>query len=236
MFFKKIYSAIRSFAFTIFRGPLWKRELCRRNIAVIENGEQEISVITDRLKALGADVFADYGTLLGLVRDGHIIQWDYDIDFGIHINSFFTWRDLEEAMKNLGYVKNHQFYFNGIITEQNYSKGKLFIDFFMHSETNRGSVCYVYDRFRKNRYYPSDLSWDVIEYVTPNIHGTSVFNMNSSFHAAIPDNAEKYLSLIYGDNWRTPDPDWKELNSPAATLLKGKYGIIEEFNNVSPDA
>jgi hypothetical protein len=35
------------------------------------------------LNKYGIAYWADYGTLLGVVRDGDMIPWDYDVDFGI---------------------------------------------------------------------------------------------------------------------------------------------------------
>jgi hypothetical protein len=45
--------------------------------------DEALEVVRDFAKRDGADIFLISGTLLGPVRDGHLIRHDYDLDFGV---------------------------------------------------------------------------------------------------------------------------------------------------------
>ena len=110
-------------------------------------------------------VFVDYGTLLGVIRDKKIIEWDDDIDLGIIINDLFTWNNLEEIMYSFGLKKKHEFVYNNEITEQNYEKDYVSVDFFRHYEANDYSISYFYDR-NKNKKYPAENFYEWHHYLT----------------------------------------------------------------------
>ena len=128
-----------------------KKYLKKRNIAIHSNGLEKIEMLSKHISTI---IFVDYGTLLGVIRDKKIIEWDDDIDLGIIINDLFTWNNLEEIMYSFGFKKKHEFVYKNEITEQNYEKDYVSVDFFRHYETNAYSISYVYDR-DKNKIYPS---------------------------------------------------------------------------------
>ena len=47
-------------------------------------GRKMIVYFADLISQQGIDIYLDYGTLLGVVRDGDVIAWDDDIDFSIN--------------------------------------------------------------------------------------------------------------------------------------------------------
>lgn len=63
-----------------------------------------ITEITKMAERKGIDLFLDFGTLLGLVRDGHIIEWDDDIDLSMNEKDSNAFRELLiENKDNLPY-------------------------------------------------------------------------------------------------------------------------------------
>lgn len=203
----------------------WNRKLRQRRIEVNQKGVDHITEISRELHRKSAEFFLDFGTLLGITREGKIISWDDDIDMGIHITDRFSWDSLETAMTGLGYRKNHQFVLEGRVTEHNYSKGDIYVDFFLHEEKNGKSVSYVYDR-KEGVEYPSPKHWSVMVHKTPPIQGTVPVEKEGAFYF-IPENTEEYLAAVYGENWRTPISGWTHYESPAVTIPDGLYGVME---------
>lgn len=195
-----------------------KKYLKKRNIAIHSNGIKKIEMLSKHISTM---IFVDYGTLLGVIRDKKIIEWDDDIDLGIIINDLFTWNNLEEIMYSFGFKKKHEFVYNNEITEQNYEKDYVSMDFFRHYEANAYSISYVYDR-NKNKKYPAGNLWDVMEFKTPSINGISYVTINGA-KIPVPDNAEEYLSFVYGKDWRIPNPNWHTGDGPATKRLVGEY-------------
>lgn len=65
--------------------------------ATLELARECMGNLSEYLIECGAAVCIDFGTLLGLVRDGDIIPWDDDIDFAVNEDDFDA---LIEHMKN----------------------------------------------------------------------------------------------------------------------------------------
>ena len=49
----------------------------------VEIGVNNLRIVKEILDESGIDYWLDHGTLLGAFRDGKIIEWDRDIDFGV---------------------------------------------------------------------------------------------------------------------------------------------------------
>ncbi len=199
--------------------------LMKRRRSLRRDGMQMIGRISAELDRQGADFFADYGTLLGIMRGNGLIAWDDDIDFGIHITEEFGWEKLEQAMNEIGFRKNHQFRLDGRIMEQNYSSDTFFVDFFRHEETEEYSLCHVFDRNGKE--HPAENAWDVMAFRTPPVRGRKAVGAGQG-KVFVPEKAEEYLAAVYGPNWRVPDPGWKTGSGPATTRLEGKFAYMEK--------
>ena len=52
----------------------------------VEIGVNNLRIVKEILDESGIDYWLDNGTLLGAFRDGKIIEWDRDIDFGAWYN------------------------------------------------------------------------------------------------------------------------------------------------------
>ena len=201
--------------------------LKKMNKAIRYCGMSIISQICSEVNKKNADVFVDYGTLLGIVRDNKLLGWDHDVDFGVHITESFGWLEIESIMHKIGFSKVRQFVYRGEITEQTYKSKDLFIDFFRHYENAGNSISFVYDK-KSNKIYPTENSWDVMEFRTPSVETITTIKI-SDYTINIPCNYEEYLLSIYGDNWRTPDPNWKTGSGPATSFLEGEFSSIENF-------
>ena len=78
-------------------GGILHRYLLKDRIQEVQNGGMQIiDLIQKSLESSEIKFFVDNGTLLGFVRDGRLIKWDYDVDFGVLVNSTFNWSMLEK--------------------------------------------------------------------------------------------------------------------------------------------
>lgn len=225
MMIKKLIK--KSHFFNKYRELAQNRYLARRSEAIKKDGLKIISELYAKIALQNPSLFVDYGTLLGVIREKRIIMWDDDIDMGIIMSDIFSWHELQKIMLAEGYVKKHQFTYNGEITEQNYEKGFVSIDFFRHYEKEGVSISYVYDKDFEG-IYPSENFWDVMEFKTPGIVEVDLVNIDG-YDIPVPNNNVDYLSFVYGKDWQIPNPNWKTGDGPATTKLTGEYAIAEFF-------
>lgn len=198
---------------------------------VQNNGLKAISEITDVLSGNDVDFFVDNGTLLGVVRENKLIRWDYDIDLGIIINEKFSWLDLENAMKRIGYEKDHQFRLFDEITEQTYKRGGMYVDFFNHINDDSTTSFYCFYRDDKVEYSSSN-EMSVLELKTVKITGTKQIDLEDGVKVYIPLEAEQYLAGLYGESWRIPNPNWVSGSGPACIHREDCFGYYEKNNSV----
>lgn len=204
-----------------------ERYILADRINDIQNNGMEIIIeITKCLEKSNVNFFVDNGTLLGIVREKNIISWDYDIDFGIFITQIFTWDDLEQQMKKIGFVKHHQFKYESMITEQTYKRGEMYVDFFNHLNTENNTSFYCFYKDENSNYLKKN-QLSVMELRTEKITGTEKYILDGSLYVYIPNNAESYLAGIYGESWRVPNPNWVSGSGPACIKVKDKYGYLE---------
>ena len=64
----------------------------KKRKALQRNGVEMIKILEKTLSEYNVMYFADYGTLLGIIRDRNFIQWDNDMDYGILIDDSFDWK------------------------------------------------------------------------------------------------------------------------------------------------
>jgi phosphorylcholine metabolism protein LicD len=133
------------------------------------------------------DWWLEFGTLLGLIREGKIIDWDDDIDIGINEESM-TLENIQEMRKKceeFGFILGEE-----RINEKNELDGfRLYCDI------------WTFKRGDNNiRYAPSTFTAAQHEdYFTKN---KKIFKFNNKEYF-IPDNVEEFLQIRYA-NWRKP--------------------------------
>ncbi len=201
-----------------------EKVLTKRN-ALQAYGLDTLQAVEHALANTNARFFLEYGSLLGMIRDGHFISHDDDIDFAVFIDDAFSWQDLEDALTKHGMKKLKQFTFRGQCTEQTYQVGDLTVDFFQHIDEDDYSYSYVY--YRKDGYlYNSPYEHHAQKVMAYQFPGLRVMNIDGvEFH--VPENAEAYLESIYGAGWRVPDPNWATEDGPQIEYIEGELAILE---------
>ncbi len=174
-----------------------------------------------------AQYFVDCGTLLGMFRDGRLIAYDLDMDFGIWFTPRFGAKELDQVMNSLGYGKKRAAFFRGEVREITYTKGFLHIDFFVHEEIGSESRLYVFYR-NPEKQYPDNSHYSVIIQKRAHITGLKRVSIQG-IEMNIPENTEEYLASAYTENWRIPDPDWRYTMEPGCTYVTDEYGVEKHF-------
>ena len=178
--------------------------------------------ISEQLVSRGIDVWLEYGSALGAVRDGGIAKGDSDIDLAIWWKDWEKFKNImvtEGIRTNVPHVYNFRMFPEGEVlkikvadpsTELNVDKegytDTIYIDIYGMQEYDgiRSSVINYGPAFRSKLYYQKNLKQIKFE--------------GFDFH--VSKYVEKYLDYLYkgggGENWRTPiersetDNNWED--------------------------
>ncbi len=166
-----------------------------------------VVVVLDELKAAGIEAFPAYGTLLGAVREGHLIGHDSDADLGyvsrhehpadVVAESF----DLQRRLVGLGYATSR---YSGISFQVKVVEPDGFVrglDVF--GGYLAGGVLNLVGEVR----IPFERDW-----IFP--LGTCTLEGRELPAPAVP---EKLLEAMYGPGWKVPDPAYK-FGTPDSTI------------------
>ena len=168
---------------------------------------ESVNKIIDILESIGEKPFLEGGTLLGMYREGKLIEFDYDADIGIIIdNSKYT---NKQNMKN--YVNKiirlilADSSFKSIIVCDDEDYYYLLNIFDKHM--NHIDLSFFYKNFF-NEPNNNSLYTGCPSAFTPLLWDCSDFNLVRQNFAGkeywVPDDIEKYLVENYGENWKTP--------------------------------
>lgn len=170
----------------------------------------------------GIHAFASYGTLLGIVREGGLLPFDKDIDFGLPHSEMDR---AAACLENNGWIEaSNNFLTNprafvhpltgvtldlsGFVVDS--ETGETFTGFWMTSIPYEWARNTRYDeiRLRKRLSPANDPLWEL-------------------------ENPEAWLESIYGD-WRTPDPDFDTViaakNLYSFSLLTQTYAFARIYS------
>jgi len=158
------------------------------------------------------DVWLEFGTLLGAYRNNRLIEYDYDLDFGIKEN--FMTAEFIEYLAQAGFSLKHTFKIksederlDGFISEYTFSYSDIvLIDFFIFKELN-GKICsFAFDA-------EEGLTWDeTLEKYSQCLRTIrrdfSLFQLSPFYfydtNFYVPDNIETHLMEAYGADFMTP--------------------------------
>lgn len=148
-------------------------------------------------------LLVDFGTLLGLVRDNDIIEWDDDVDFSI-INlpeefNFSSW--LSQVLSNINFPVTL------IIDSKTVEGNTIYINLIFHEEENsyKNFITSISFRTFKNGFslhLPSAGMWHA-----PEVHFKNYEIIQwKGYEILVPYAYKEYLTFLYGD-WHIPKKD-----------------------------
>jgi hypothetical protein len=193
------------------------------------HGYRALEDISSALTETGAVCFADFGTLLGIVRDGQIMAHDLDLDFGVLRASLKTDNQVRDQLIAMGSTLWRSYSVSGRLAAESYhytpanGGGILKFDINYYDCDERHCRTWLFYHDPKQRYEKSELS--VVELTYDRFDTTSTIDIKGQ-RVPVPVNAEKLLEQKYGAGWRQPDPSWIYWQSPAARPLAEREHYI----------
>ena len=226
----RLKNALRNNAFTgNYYNKASKAVKLRR---VQKKGLRLAAEITTILNSAGFLAFPDFGTLLGIVREGGLLKGDLDIDIGVApvcYDERIRTGTIQKALEKRGFILFRELSVDEKIKEQTYLKNKVRCDIQYYYPTSDDLMhCYLfYDRESicpENR-AGCNLPEGIHAYkmkccikTCPRVSSLKEVKAGDTT-LFIPENSEELLAYKYGDSWRVPDSKWKYWEGPNTTKI-----------------
>lgn len=153
-----------------------------------EDGARLLKVSKALLDELHIDFFLLYGTLLGYVREGHIINGDDDVDIAI----FDKFED--SLYSALPFLSSKGLKINRIWKNELYS---------FHTERNGHLDIYIVREFGPSLWRPFAYQIRMTSIPKKYLNSFSCLNANGE-SLPVPSDSEGLLEWLYGKDWRIP--------------------------------
>ena len=198
-----------------------------------KNGAEALVELQKTLTNLNIPCFADFGTLLGLVREGEFLAHDLDVDVGAMVKGDAEKRRIRAELERAGFELYRQYLFEDSVVEESYVWKQVKLDIHYYSVAKNGATTYLFYRKKKSRYFGNVR--DVVEMSYSPI-GKLALRYMPKLGAAVymPENAEQLLEEKYGQSWRIPDSGWIYWRSPASKPLDevGRFRSFRYFGSI----
>lgn len=200
----------------------------RRNRTIKQvqrHGLPILSEVTSGLYNTGILAFADFGTLLGIVRENSILKHDIDVDISVISRGKEDFEIVERFMIDLGFHKKHEYVYNKLLCEQSYEKNGIRTDICFYVIEKDLMSCYLFYQEPGKDYENSKMS---VVRKTYTLQSKLKEIIVDGYPVLVPLNPERLLEEKYGKNWRIPDKGWVYWDGPNTMLCNG-FGIKKNF-------
>ena len=198
---KKLKDAITSFGlgkavWRIIRG-FYVKYICLTPCKRLQKyGKSAIHEVHTLLTSANLPYFADYGTLLGIVRDNGFIKNDDDIDFTVPPDAPSPVKYFEVLSKSQKLVFCSGFEYQGRITELTYSFKGIPVDLFFSVIEDGTIYNYAYE------YVHNSPDWIPYREMR-RVNGCYEVRIFKGCEVVIPKDFDEILTTKYG-TWRVP--------------------------------
>jgi phosphorylcholine metabolism protein LicD len=167
-----------------------------------KHGASVLELADKAFKKSGVFYWLEFGTLLGVYRDGKLIEYDTDLDVGVFLNDYSI--NLEIELKKLGFKQEHEFLVDdGLVgREQTFSRNGINLDVFYFQKTEDGMFCHLFPYNEQKQRVVRQINTSVNTFKTKEWQSITV---------NIPEDTNQRLTDTYGDysikikDWYTPD-------------------------------
>lgn len=155
------------------------------------------------LDSINAFFWIDFGTLLGVVREGTFLKDDIDIDISMFLSDYTP--AVDAAMKKQGFKKTREFKVDegSYAREQTYKYHGLSLDIFFYTRYDGGMYTYA---FAIDPNSPDKRTILPLKQYLPDNGFTTVEFLDVVFN--IPAKVSSYLAYHYGEDYVIPNPTW----------------------------
>lgn len=146
----------------------------------------------------GMHAWIQDGSLLGAVRDGHVIPWDTDTDVGV-----YSWEwtpDVHQQILKAGFREEAGWNTRERDFHQKYSLDGILIDVFHYYRNPTGGIYHGLRGGGTRFHYPREFTFAPIE-----LDGVPL---------TAPFPPEQFIRTKYGPDWRTPRKRWNCSRDP----------------------
>lgn len=211
------YNIVRRKKWRLFRSKQYtlNKQATRKRFYVQKNGYIVMAMIQEILQQVGIQCFADFGTMLGLVRTGKLLEHDQDVDMGVLAQPHE--RELVRVMlERRGFKLWRRYIHQDEVVQESYRFKEVKVDMAYYETNQNASKTWLFYQ-RPGQTYP-DNTRSVVELTYSPIQELTAIEVQDTT-IMIPANAEQLLQEKYGENWRIPDKNWIYWESPAAQKL-----------------
>ena len=186
----------------------WKKRNSNQNSDFIVNGFKVFELVVKNINRDTIEVWPTFGSLLGLVRDKKLLDYDNDLDFGCFFDSEKQIA-LRENLLGLGFRKVLSCHINDKCVLDKFTYDGIETDFYYFFKEE--DYIYSYD-FDQDGLISVQENIDIGKKIIPYKNVYSNFNLkimnldNISF--MIPDPIITHLVELYGKNYIIPDKNW----------------------------
>ena len=182
----------------------------------------ELKKIFDEIDIIN---FADFGTLLGLVREKKILRHDLDLDYGI-INNGFDIDAVNIKLERTGFKLWRNYKYNKVIVQSSYYYKGIKIDISIYNLENNILKTWLFYKAPKIKYKNHERN--IVEVSINPIKGIKSTLFNKRL-INIPIDPESVLTQKYGKDWQTPKKNWIYWDTPCSKPLDS-IGYYFEYN------
>ena len=187
-----------------------KKEKEEKRKAVRENGVKTLFFLQDILSKENVMFYFDMGTLLGLIREGHLLSHDMDIDIAVYTDEPDR---IRKKLLQSGCNLKYSYFIDGLgDVEDSFIVNNIKFDIEYYRRIGEEDICYLMYRELDKEY--RDETFSVVE-----LHCKAINRIEHCLALKkplnIPCEAVFYLEQRYGKDWKIPDTSYVYWKGPS---------------------